>query len=564
MEHSILLIASASVLCFGLDNSPIRHTIYGKVRGKVTSRYDGVEVEEYLGVPFAEPPEGELRFKRPRNPKPWQGIIETSSIPPACPQMSWYYLQTHTPDFSKSSEDCLYINIFVPKVKKKRLPVLLFVHGGSNRVGMGAMFDGDILSAYGQIVVVNFNYRLGVLGFYADRNEGIEGNNGLLDQVKAMEWVHNNIHFFNGDPSKVTIHGHSAGAGDVGLHLISDLTKGLFRYAIVHSGSPLAYWGVSECVETWRKHMIPDDCEPGSSYITNTKTYEELMLRSIYDKRFLRLDGEKSPYGLVTFRPVKDDHFLKVSPDKLLMCNKVHADSVLLAMARDEGFPFYEKDDTENDDHEFLHSFIPSFGQLFDDDFKEDIWKVYEEWKRNNISRYPHHVQMESDVIFYIPMIKLADLVSKWMDQVYLFSFEYISQNLTGPDWQGVPHGWDLFYVFGAPLVGHPKHNYTSRDIEVAKTTMTLFSNYVKYGILSVDGKERLKTYNSTQKNFSKLDFHDGKPLITSEMNFKKTRVEFWYKYLFPYDPFTCGCDKIQNNSMLYFLCFIWIVYIMY
>lgn len=64
------------------------------------------------------------------------------------------------------------------------------------------------------------------LGFYADRNEGIEGNNGLLDQVKAMEWVHNNIHFFNGDPSKVTIHGHSAGAGDVGLHLISDLTKG--------------------------------------------------------------------------------------------------------------------------------------------------------------------------------------------------------------------------------------------------------------------------------------------------------------------------------------------------
>ena len=67
---------------------------------------------------------------------------------------------------------------------------------------------------------------------------------------------------------------------------------GLFRYAIVHSGSPLAYWGVSECVETWRKHIIPDDCEPGSSYIAKTSTYEELMLRSIHDKRFLRLDGE--------------------------------------------------------------------------------------------------------------------------------------------------------------------------------------------------------------------------------------------------------------------------------
>lgn len=81
---------------------------------------------------------------------------------------------------------------------------------------------------------------------------------------------------------------------------------------------------------------------------------------------------------------------------------------------------------------------------------------------------------------------------------------------------------------------------------------------------MSVDGKEKLKTYNSTQKNFSKLDVHDGKPLITSEMNFKKTRVEFWYKYLFPYDPFTCGCDKIENTCMLYFVCFIWIVYNMY
>ncbi|XP_071153501.1 cholinesterase 1-like [Mytilus edulis] len=132
---------------------------------------------------------------------------------------------------------------------------------------MGAMFDGDILAAQGEIIVITFNYRLNDLGFYADPSNGIKGNNGLMDQVLAMKWVNRNIKYFNGDPSKVTIHGHSAGAMDAALHLLSNLTQGLFRNAIIHSCSPFSILALSPCVRTTRVSAIPEDCRPGPSYV---------------------------------------------------------------------------------------------------------------------------------------------------------------------------------------------------------------------------------------------------------------------------------------------------------
>lgn len=556
MMHTITIILSVLVLCSGLDNNPIRNTKYGQIRGKVTTRLPGTEVEEFLGVPYAAPPIKSLRFKRPTDPTQWDGIMNTSTIPPACPQVNWYYLSTHKPNFQLSHEDCLFMNIFVPRVKEDSLPVLLYIHGGSNKVGMGAMFDGDILSAYGKIVVVNFNYRLGILGFYADRNKGIEGNLGLLDQVKAMEWVQKNIHFFNGDPTKVTIHGHSAGAGNVGLHLVSDLTKGLYRYAILHSGSPLAFWSVSDCIPTMKSKTVPDDCQQGSSYLHDNIDFTNLLSGPV-NYKLLELPGEKTPLGLVSFKPVLDGHYLTDIPDKMFQCKQVHAESVLLAMAKDEFFPKYYGSTYQRASDEGF-----DFDGLFTEDNADTIEKVFEEWKKNNISRYPHYAQMASDVIFFAPMVKLADMISEWMKRIYLLSFEYVSQNLTGPDWQGVPHGWDLFYVFGAPLDGHPNHVYTPRDVQVSKTTMKLFSNYVKYGYLSVDGKRQLDMYNSTTKSFNKLHYQAGKPVVSAEYNFRKPRMDFWNKYLFTEELFTCNKACNVDFRIHLFICCLLVVYL--
>lgn len=517
------------------QNSPIRNTVYGNISGKISIRVPNVEVEEYLGVPYASPPISHLRFKRPREPKPWKPIIlETSELSPACPQYSMDYIQFHKPEFVKTAEDCLYMNIYVPRVDTALLPVLLFIHGGSNVVGMGAMLDGDILAAHEEIIVITLNYRLNVLGFYAAPENGIKGNNALMDQMLAMQWVQRNIKFFNGDPSKVTIYGHSAGAGNAGLHMLSDLTKGLFRNAIIHSGSAIANWMLSSCIKTSRMSVVPNNCQPGTSQITEDQQEDikDLLNGDSIDKYLPKLGRQAV---------VVDGKFITRSPEKMFTCGKFHAGSVLLIMARDEGYPLDMS--TYDETKKWLDiKYIIQYAalNLFPDrpGFQDSIKQELEKWKKLNISSYPQALQMLADIDMFVPMVKLADIISQWMNKVYTLSFEYISQNITGPDWIGVQHGWDLFYVFGIPTVGHPMFSYTPRDANVSKTTMNIIGEFVKRGHWKLDNME-LEIYNPDTKSYNKLDYVNGQTVVTQEVNYKQPRIDFWYKYLFPFN-FTC------------------------
>ncbi|XP_071155756.1 neuroligin-4, X-linked-like [Mytilus edulis] len=501
----------------------IRRTRYGKVRGKVTTRVPQVEVEEYLGVPYASPPTGHLRYKRPQKPMKWNPrILDTTTLPSACPQEQRSQINFHRPGFDNFNEDCLYMNIYVPRINKRALPILLFIHGGSNIVGMGAVFDGDILAAHGEIIVITFNYRLGNLGFFADPSKGIKGNNGLIDQVLAMKWIKRNIKYFNGDPSKVTLYGHSAGAGNAGVHLLSDLAKGLFRNSIIHSGAPISHWFLSKCITTSRVSNIPQNCRPGYSLITTEKQQINWVV----------IDGE----------------FLKGSPEKLYTCGKFHPGPVLLMMSRDEGHPLDISTFREPNLDQALGFYGPN---LFAEkpDFADNVKKEIKIWERLNLSSYPPALQVRADLGIFAPMMKLADMMSKWQKNVYTLSFDYVSQNVPGPDWIGVQHGWDIFYVFGVPTVGHPKFSYTPRDAEVSKRTMQLISNFVKKGNWrSCD--LRLKKYNSEKKSINKLNYVNGKTVITNEINFKQPKLDFWYKYLYPFN-FKCHYNYKKYNGYM-------------
>ncbi|XP_052093636.1 neuroligin-4, X-linked-like isoform X1 [Mytilus californianus] len=503
------------MLTFVLSTSqwiPIRKTLYGNVRGKVTIRVPQVEVEEYLGVPYASPPTGNLRYKRPQMPMKWSPrILDTTNLPPACLQENALSVQFDRPGFDNFNEDCLYMNIYVPRVNKRALPILLFIHGGSNSQGMGAVFDGDILAAHGGIIVITFNFRLDNLGFYADPREGIKGNNGLMDQVLAMKWIKRNIKYFNGDPSKVTIYGHSAGAGDAGVHLLSGLTKGLFRNTIIHSGVPIAHWFLSRCIQTSKVSNIPPNCRPGTSLTTTEGQENDLVV----------IDGD----------------FLRGSPEKLFTCGKFHAGSVLLMMARDEGFPLDISDYREEDLDQVIQYYA---NNLFVErpDFADILKKEIKIWETMNLSTYPQASQVRADLGIFAPMMKLADMISEWQKNVYTLSFDYVSQNVNGPEWIGVQHGWDPFYVFGVPTVGHPKFSYTARDAEVSKVTMQLISDFVKKGNWR-SSDLRLKKYNSEKKSINKLNYVNGKTVVTNEINFKQPRLDFWYKYLYPFN-FKC------------------------
>ncbi|VDI27354.1 Hypothetical predicted protein [Mytilus galloprovincialis] len=527
-----------------------RKTIYGWIRGKVTSRVPGLKVEEYLGVPYALPPIGHFRFKRPKEPVIWHPIVlKTTKLPPACPTVDLNYIQFHKPGFKNLNEDCLYMNIYKPMTRRRKLPVLFFIHGGSNVDGMGAMFDGDILAANGQIIVVTFNYRVSVLGFYANESLGIKGNNGLMDQVLAMKWIQRNIRYFGGDPSKVTIHGHSAGAADVGAHLISPLTKGLFRNAIIHSGSPIANWFMSKCVRSGNTLVIPKECRPGTSLVPSEAfkaKIRKLVGGSPINDFFSSLLYDQDP----VFASVIDGDFITDSPDKLFTCGQFHAHSVLFLTARDEGLQANPQEIEEHYKYKTIDGFIAENKDLFPDrkrKFEEDVLRVNKEWIKNNISTFPHYLHMNADLGFFAPMVKLADRISEKLKKVFMLSFQYISEHKPGPHWTGVQHGWDLFYVFGVPTIGHPNFSYTRRDARVSRDTMKLISEYVRKGFTSSDGM-KMEIYNSSSKSYNKLDYVDGKTIVTNNFNFRKPRIDFWYKYLFAYDNYKCNRNYIRHG----------------
>jgi carboxylesterase type B len=193
-------------------------------------------VYSYRGIPYAQPPVGDLRWAAPQTLPRWTGTLEATAFGAVCPQEG-----ASQPE----SEDCLFLNVWTPQsavARDKRLPVMVFIHGGAFVYGYGSnpVYDGTWLAASGEVVVVTLNYRLGSLGFLAVPELNLTGNYGILDQRKALRWVQDNIAAFGGDPRKVTIFGESAGAMSVGLHLFSiPQGRDRFRAAIMES-NPLA------------------------------------------------------------------------------------------------------------------------------------------------------------------------------------------------------------------------------------------------------------------------------------------------------------------------------------
>jgi para-nitrobenzyl esterase len=209
----------------------------------------------FEGIPYARPPIGKLRWQEPQLVDAWKGIKDATHPGSACVQdpagltpfmapMARAYGSTYTAEPVRSSEDCLYLNVWTPGwPAQHRLPVMVWLHGGSNLVGSGnqTTYDGVSLVAHG-VILVTINYRLGVLGFFshpeltAESPHHSSGKYGLLDQLAALRWVQRNIAQFGGDPHNVTLFGESAGAIDAGVLMASPLSAGLFQRVISESG----------------------------------------------------------------------------------------------------------------------------------------------------------------------------------------------------------------------------------------------------------------------------------------------------------------------------------------
>ena len=262
----------------------------------------------FAGVPYAAPPVGDLRWRPPQPVRKWNGTRQATHFGAPCPQLpsGWF-------PYIAGNEDCLYLNVWTPQLSANaKLPVLVYLHGGGNTAGYSQMTPlGPTLSQL-SLVVVSANYRLGPFGFLAhsaltaESEHHSSGNYGLLDQLQALKWIHENISRFGGDPSQVTVMGQSAGAVDICLLTASPMAAGLFERAIMESG---------ECQGTFNEDIrapIPYNSIPG--------TGEEAGQRLARD-----LGVADGPDTLQELRRIPADEILKAwSQDR-----QVHFDAIV-------------------------------------------------------------------------------------------------------------------------------------------------------------------------------------------------------------------------------------------
>lgn len=234
VSAAVVAVVVATVAAVRVEEDrPLVQVNEGLVRGLTTTLYN-ITYLEFLGIPYATPPLGPLRFKNPVPAEPWEGELDASTLPPPCDQL-----------VLMGREDCLYLNVYTPPDALETdnpLPVMVYIHGGAYYIGGSFRSHGFQTFVSRGAVVVAMQYRLGLFGFLSTEDEAAPGNQGLKDQTLALRWVKENIAYFGGDTNRITIFGSSAGSTSVHYQMLAPSAAGLFTGAIMQSGTTLSPW----------------------------------------------------------------------------------------------------------------------------------------------------------------------------------------------------------------------------------------------------------------------------------------------------------------------------------
>ncbi|XP_078256834.1 fatty acyl-CoA hydrolase precursor, medium chain-like isoform X2 [Rhinoraja longicauda] len=504
---SVLALATAAG-----DGRPIVVTSYGALEGKrVSVKGTDTPVYSYLGVPFAKPPIGPLRFSRPEQPEGWTGTRKATAFAAGCPQdpsMEDMLLEMLTVTMPRRTyrEDCLYLNVHTPVSPtdtQTKLPVMVWIHGGGFQLGTAAFYDASPLAAYERVVIVVIQYRLGILGFLSTGDAAMPANLGLLDQVAALQWVQANIGSYGGDPRSVTIFGESAGGISVSLLLVSPLASGLFHRAISESGTALL------------KSFFNKDPMSSAQMVANKTgcgmdTSQELVncLRSRSEEEMLNLTNS-NPFAPI----VVDGVFLTKEVDQLLEAKQFNMVPYLLGVTNHEvGWllaQFFNRPGWEEGmDREVAEKAIRSTKILAE----EEVEQVLDEYMgdtQDRIQIRDRQLELLGDVFMVFPTVRTARLCRDAGIPVFLYEFQHSTSIIRHrPDFVKADHGEELGYVFGSPFWDGDMvltENVTAEELALSRTVMSYWANFAKNGDPNGEGLELWPAYGRNE-SYLQLD----------------------------------------------------------
>jgi para-nitrobenzyl esterase len=519
------------------DQGPVVHLASGSVRGKLQGA-----VAVFQGIPYAAPPVGALRWKEPQPVAARTGVRDAMKPSAACVQdvagvghflapLAAAYDAPFEIQPVTSSEDCLYLNIWLPEWPSKTspLPVMVWLHGGSNRVGSGAetAYNGTSLVSHG-VIVVTINYRLGVIGFFShpeltqESAHHSSGNYGLLDQIAALQWVKQNIADFGGDPGNVTVFGESAGSIDAMTLIASPLSSGLFRRVIAESG-PAFGLGPARTIAEAQKVGAAVGLAAGG---TSNSALENL--RKLPATEVAKLDEQVVAAqfkGFPTSAAITDGWFLPQSPERAYASGQIQKVDVMVGLNGREMSAFRigaaaaakvaGKPANSGGSGDVLKTMAaavrPLYGSWTDVALAMYVAKMV-------VNRDAATDQASNDMLLACPIGAEAALTTAAGNHAYVYSFDR-SVPGKGQANLGAFHAIELPYVFNAFQDRSWSWLPASEtDFKLSRTIEAYWTNFAKTGDPSSPASPGLSTWPSwTYAKEPYLEFNENGDAVSRQ-----------------------------------------------